>query len=168
MYFKYIRTLFPQPGRLAALRTDAGTEFTNAKVKKLLKEMGIGLELVETDIHEHNGTAERFNTTHQNKIRVLLFDAGFPNTFWGWASDAATYLYNRVPHTVNGDVTPYEKIFDERPNVRNIRVFGTLAHALLPRTKRLDRRTGKRYIIGFTDTGYIVYNPGKRQNGKIL
>ncbi len=98
-----------------------------------------------------------------SEIRALLFDAGFPNTFWGWASDAATYLYNRVPHTANGDVTSYEKFFDKRPNVRNIRVFGTLARALLPQTKRLDRRTGKRYIIGFTDTGYIVYNPA---NGK--
>ncbi len=29
--------------------------------------------------------------------------------------------------------------------------------------KRLDRRTGKRYIVGFTDTGYLVYNP---VNGK--
>ncbi len=102
-------------------------------------------------------------TTHQNKIRALLFDAGFPNTFWGWASDAATYLYNRVPHTANNDITPFEKFFGKRPNIKNMRVFGTLAHTLLPRTKRLDRRTGKRYIIGFTDTGYIVYNPA---NGK--
>ncbi len=162
-YFKYIRTLFLELGRLAALHTDAGTEFTNARVKKILKELGIRLELAETDIHEHNGTAVRFNRTHQNKIRVLLFDAGFSNTFWGWASDAATYLYNRVPHTVNGDVTPYERFYDKRPNVRNIRVFGTLAHTLQPRTKRLDRRMGKRYIVGFTDTGYIVYNP---VNGK--
>ncbi len=90
-YFKYIRTLFPEPGRLAALCTDAGTEFSNARVRKILKEMDIRLELAEADIHEHNGTAERFNRTHQNKIRALLFDAGFPNTFWGWASDAATY-----------------------------------------------------------------------------
>ncbi len=87
-YFKYIRTLFLEPGRLAALRTDAGTEFTNTRVRKILKELGIRLEVAETDIHEHNGTAERFNRTHQNKIRALLFDAGFPNTFWGWASDA--------------------------------------------------------------------------------
>ncbi len=103
--------------------------------------------------------AERYNRTHQNKIRALLFDAGFPNTFWGWASDAATYIYNRVPHVANGNITPYEKFYGKRPNVRNIRVFGTLAHTLLPQTKRLDGRTGKRYIIGFTDTGYIVYNP---------
>ncbi len=163
-YFKYIRSLFPEPGRLAALRTDAGTEFTNAKVRKILKEMGIRLELTETDIHEHNGTAEQFNRTHQNKIRSLLFDAGFPNTFWGWASDTATYLYNRVPHTVNSNVTPYEKFFGNPPNIKNIRVFGTLAHTLQPQTKRLNRRTGKRYIIGFTDTGYIVYNP---VNGKM-
>ncbi len=162
-YFTYVKTLFPQQGRLAALRTDAGTEFTNTKVKRLLDELGIRLELAETDIHEHNGTAERYNRTHQNKIRALLFDAGFPNTFWGWASDAATYLYNRVPHTANNDVTPFEKFFGKRPNIKNIRVFGTLAHTLLPRTKRLDKRTGKRYIIGFTDTGYIVYNP---TNGK--
>ncbi len=140
------------------LRTDAGMEFTNARVRKILKEIGIRLELAETDIHEHNGTEERFNRTHQNKIRALLFDAGFPNTFWGWASDAATYLYNRVPHTANGDVTPYKKFYGKRPNVRNIRVFGTLAHKLQLRTKRLDRRTGKRYIVGFTDMGYIVYN----------
>ncbi len=119
--------------------------------------------MAETDIHEHNGTAERFNRTHQNKIRALLFDAGYPNTFLGWASDAATYLYNRVPHTANGDVTPYEKFYGKRPNVKNIRVFGTLAHTLQLRMKRLDRRTGKRYIVGFTDTGYLVYNP---VNGK--
>ncbi len=158
-----MKTVVPQPGGIAALRTDAGTEFTNAKVRKMLNEKGIRLELAETDIHEHNGTAERYNRTHQNKIRALLFDAGFPNAFWGWASDAATYIYNRVPHTANGDLTPYEKFFGRRPNISNIRVFGTLAHTLQPRTKRLDRRTGKRYIIGFTDTGYIVYNP---KNGK--
>ncbi len=70
-----------QPGSLAALRTDTGTEFTNAKVRKLLKEMSIKLELAKTDIHEHNGRAERYNRTHQNKISALLFDAGFPNTF---------------------------------------------------------------------------------------
>ncbi len=134
-YFKYIRTLFPQRGTFVALRMDAETEFTNAKVRRMLNEMGISLELAETDIHEHNGTAERYNRAQQNKIRVLLFDAGCPNTFSGWASDAVTYIYNRVPHTANGAVTPYEKFHGKRPNVRNIRVFGTLAHMLLPRTK---------------------------------
>ncbi len=57
-YFKYIHTLFLQPESIVALCTDAGTEFTNSKVKKLLNMLGIRLELAEVDVHQHNGMAE--------------------------------------------------------------------------------------------------------------
>ncbi len=122
----------------------------------MLDKMGIRLELAETDTHEHNGTSERYNRTHQDKIRALLFDAGYPSTFWGWASDAVTYLYNTVPHSANGDVTSYKKFHGKWPNIKYIRIFGALGHTLQWRTKRLDRKIGKRYIIGVN--GYRIYS----------
>ncbi len=125
-YLKYIQTLFLQPSGIAALHTDAGTEFTNTKVKRLLKDWGITLELVETEVHQHNGTAERFNGTHQDKIRALLFDSGFSNTIWGWASDATMYIYNWLLHSANDDYTSYERFHGKRPNVIYLPTFGAL------------------------------------------
>ncbi len=153
-YFKYLKTMFPEPGRIARLRTDGGMEFVNSRLKKFLGEQGITLELAETEAHQHNGTAERFNRTLQNRIRALLIDSGYPVTFWGWASDAATYLYNRTPHTANDNYTPYERFHNKRPNVKYLRMFGARVYTLLPRVRKLDRRAGKRYILGYTDTGY--------------
>ncbi len=71
-YFKYLKTMFPEPGRIARLRTDGGTEFVNNRLKKFSEEQGITLEVAETEAHQHNGTVERFNRTLQNRIRALL------------------------------------------------------------------------------------------------
>ncbi len=162
-YFTYLRTLFTQPGHMARFRADAATEFVNAKLKRILKEFGIEEELAEAGAHQHNGTAERYNRTHQNRMRALLFDSGYPKTFWGWASDAATYLYNRTPHKANENYTPYEKFHNNRPNLKYLRMFGAVAYTWLPKVRKLDKRAGQRYILRYTDTGYILYNPNNHK-----
>ncbi len=158
-YLDYIRTRFPRPGQLAMIRTDGGTEFVNKKVTKLLEDFGMTRETSEPYAHQHNGTAERFNRTVQEKIRALLFDAGYPVTFWGHAALAATYLYNRTPHATNNNHTPYELFTGRKPDVKHLRIFGSMAYVHLSGTKKLQKRARQTFIVGYTDTGYLVYDP---------
>ena len=51
---------------------------------------------------------------------------------------AIEYIYNRVPHSAMKWNTPFEAYFGHKPDVSNLRVFGSTAWAQIPLDKRRD------------------------------
>lgn len=41
--------------------------------------------------------------------RALMFRAGFPISFWGECLMTSTYITNRIPTSVLGFISPFEK-----------------------------------------------------------
>ena len=57
-----------------------------------------------------------------DKIRAILFTAKLNIKFWAEALDAAVYIYNKTPHTALNFITPYEKRFNKKPNIDNLKI----------------------------------------------
>ena len=62
------------------------------------------------------------------KARALIFDSHMDKEMWGEAVYVAAYLLNRSP-TETIDVTPIEKWSKKKPNLTNLQIFGSIAHA---------------------------------------
>jgi hypothetical protein len=70
----------------------------------------------------------------------------------------AVYLKTRLPHK-SIQTTPLQAYTGQRPNVRNIRVFGCPVVAKLPgkRPAKLDSHTAMGIFLGYTATEHNVY-----------
>ncbi|GJR29537.1 zinc finger, CCHC-type containing protein [Tanacetum coccineum] len=66
-----------------------------------------------------------------------------PLTFWAKAVRHAIYILNRVPTRALIDKTPYEALYNRKPNLENLRIFGCTAYAkiTIPHLKKLDDRS---------------------------
>jgi ribosomal protein S8/transposase InsO family protein len=161
-----LRTMFPVSYQFRTLRCDNGTEFVNSEIDKILQKYQLKIENSEPNAHEHNGLIERVNRTIEEKIRSLIIRAGFPEGFWGMAAHCAAYLYNRTPHSALNFITPYEKAFDKLPDLSYLRKFGARTYVLdesVPKGRKAKPRSIITYLVGFTSTGYVVYDPKTRK-----
>jgi hypothetical protein len=164
--FREIQVRYPSAGQFDRLRCDQGSEFTSRASQTVLDKYSVIYQLSETNVHEHNGTCERVNRTVQERIRALLFDSGFPSYMWGQVAHAVCWLYNRSPHSAIDFITPYEKFYAKMPNLEQIKLFGSRCEVFvedLPKGAKAQSRTETQFLIGYTSTGYSVYNP---KNGK--
>lgn len=144
------------------LRCDQGSEFTSKASDTVLQKYNVKLDLAEMNVHEHAGTCERLNRTIQERIRALLAESGFPSSFWGQGADAACWLYNRTPHSALDYITPYEKFHVKMPELHQISILGARCEVLdelLPRGEKTKPRSVTQFLIGYTPTGYLTYNP---------
>ena len=57
---------------------------------------------------------------------------------WAEAMHSTAYIQNRVPHSSMKGNTPFEAYFRHKPDVSNLRVFGSTAWARIPLDKKRD------------------------------
>lgn len=157
------------PNQFSILRCDNGTEFLNTAMQVVLDEFGISAEPAEPYTHEHNGTVERLNRTLEERTRALLLESGFPQQLWGQVIQSAVWLYNRTPHSSLEFLTPYEKFYNVAPDLKQIRIVGSRAEVLketLPSGKKFESRSSTCYLVGFYQTGYVLFDPQSKKTIK--
>jgi len=158
----HLKTMFYPQYPFRYLQSDNGPEFTNSEIQKILDKFDMQPRKSEPYEHEHNGLIERAQRTVEERVRALLFNSGFPSSYWGLAAKCATYIYNRTPHASLDFITPFEKVYSKPPDVSNIRVFGsrTAVHdPLVPQGNKTQARANLHYLVGFTSTGYLTIDP---------
>lgn len=114
---------------------------------------------------EQNDMLERMNRIIVEKARCLLFDADLTKLFWAEAVNTAVYLRNRS--VVTGlDKTPMEVWLGKKPDISNIRIFGSKVMVHIPKEKRTkwDKKAKQMTLVGFSDhvKGYRLYDPVKK------
>ena len=96
----------------------------------------------------------------------MLHSSNAPSWLWSEAVKYATYILNRVPSNEKLK-TPFEVFYRIKPNVSNIRVFGSLTFILRPDQdrKKVDDKSLVGMLVGFDEEqkGYRVYVPSKRK-----
>ena len=97
-YLVSARNLLGKNEKICYIKFDQGTEFTGGKFLEILRKEKIETELSPPYTPEHNGVAERFIKTIQEKVRAYMFHSGLPKSMWVLAVDAAVHAYNRTPH----------------------------------------------------------------------
>nr|GEW22933.1 zinc finger, CCHC-type [Tanacetum cinerariifolium] len=129
---------------------DRGGEFTSNEFNKYCKENGIARQLTAPYSPQQNGVVERRNRTVLSTTRSMMKAMKLPLTFWAEAVRRAIYILNRVPTRALIDKTPYEGLYNRKPNLENLRTFGCTAYAkiTIPHLKKLDDRSIPLFYLG--------------------
>ena len=91
-------------------------------------------------------------------MRCLLHSSGLGPEYWSYALIHAVYIKNRLPHTLLNK-TPFEALTGSKPDVTNLRIFGSRLFAKKPgeRPAKLDHHTSNGIFVGYTATTKNVY-----------
>nr|GEV41020.1 zinc finger, CCHC-type [Tanacetum cinerariifolium] len=139
--------------KLRMLRTDRRGEFTLNEFTKYCKEKGIARQLTAPYSPQPNRVVERRNRTVLSTTRSMMKAMKLPLTFWVGAVRQAIYILNRVPTRALEDETPYEALYNTKPNLENLRIFGCTAYAKIttPHLKKLDDRSIPLIYLGIEE-----------------
>jgi hypothetical protein len=90
------------------------------------------------------------------------------NEFWAeLAVNTTVYVRNRSPTKALNGITPYECLFEKKPDVSNLRVFGCVTYVHIPdnQRKKLDAKSRKSIFMGYPEgvKGYKLYDPVSRK-----
>jgi transposase InsO family protein len=137
------------------IRSDNGPEFS---LSTFYSSKGIIHQRSCVETPQQNGRVERKHQHILNVGRALLYHSKLPKSFWSYALLHATFIINRVPTPVLGNMSPYQKFYDQLPDINSFKVFGSLCYAstLTAHRSKLDPRARKSVFLGYT-TGFKGY-----------
>ena len=81
----------------------------------------------------------------------MLLSSNLPQSLCAEAVAYNVYIPNQVLSSA-AKVTPFEAWNGRRPDVSNIRIFGSRAFVRCPNTKKLDARSEEGAFVGISDT----------------
>ena len=152
--------------KLKILRSDNGGEYSSTVFKNFLKDEGVVHQKTIPKTPEQNGVSERMNRTLMESVRSMLHDAKLPHYFWAETLMTAVYLRNRSPTKALQNMTPYEKLKGNKPDVKLLRSFGCVAYSHIPNDERqkLDAKGRKCILLGYgaETKGYRLYDSMKK------
>ncbi|CAB0003808.1 unnamed protein product, partial [Nesidiocoris tenuis] len=164
-YLMEIRKMIGPQTKISELRTDAGTEYRNDEMKRLLAKEEIVHTACETATPQHIAPAERLNLEIAEKVRAHLISSGMPTYFWAYAMNHVLYIHNRSPNASNNYLSPYQKILNVPPSLESIKRFGCETYILDVHAKNKPKftpRSSLGFLLQCTDTGYIVFDAAKK------
>ncbi|ETN19144.1 hypothetical protein PPTG_21417 [Phytophthora nicotianae INRA-310] len=87
---------------------------------------------------------------------------GVSTEWWAEAVSTAVYLTNRSTNSLHPTRTLYELVYQSRPRLDHLRVFGSMGYAHVDKTKRtkLEPKSFKCLFLGYADDskGYRVFD----------
>jgi len=145
--------------KIKKLRCDNGKEYINKDIFRLAREKGIVIDPCPPYVHQLNGTAERYNRSIMDTARCLLSEARVNKRFWPEIIKTAAYLKNRTLANTIEKKTPYEILTGRKPNISNLRIYGSRVFVRVPEEKRKskwDRKADLGILLGYENVGYRV------------
>ncbi|ETP08782.1 hypothetical protein F441_15296 [Phytophthora nicotianae CJ01A1] len=129
-------------GRMKCLRSGNGTEFVNKAMDKICQQNGILHQKTVSYSPEQNG--------------------GVSTEWWAEALSTAVYLTNRSTNSLHPTRTLYDLVYQSRPRLDHLRVFGSMGYAHVDKSKRtkLEPKSFKCLFLGYADDskGYRVFD----------
>ncbi|CAH0516241.1 unnamed protein product [Peronospora belbahrii] len=134
---KYIPMVQTQFGKkVKFVRHNGAREVATNSLQDFYEDEGIEQQTTVPYAHQTNRTAER-------AIRIvtigrsILHRAKLDKCFWAEAPMTAIYIKNRLPSSKVVHKTPFEIVYNSKPSVKRMRVFGCQTFILTPKEKRL-------------------------------
>ncbi|KAK9084342.1 hypothetical protein Scep_030813 [Stephania cephalantha] len=144
------------------IRTDNGTEFVNSTISFFLQSYGILHQKSCPYTPQQNGVVERKHRQLLNIARAIRFQSHLPKRFWGECLLTATFLTNRLPTSTLNWKSPYEELFQRKPDYTVLKTFGCLAFAsnLSPHKDKFDSRAITSIFVGYPSgqKGYKLFD----------
>jgi hypothetical protein len=159
---KFCKFIYTQHGiKIKRWLSDGGTEFNMAN--DYCESEGMAWGLTHAYVSDMNGSAEKIGSDIMRRGFAILHDAGLKKSLWGLCMEAANYLRNRSPNASLDGKTPYEALYNVKPDVSHLRIIGSLVYTDVPKEKRLkhESHTNLDIFVGYTDTERLVkvYDP---------
>lgn len=159
---KRLQSLVPG-ATLKVLQSDNGGEYISTQMIRFLEQRGIQHRRTTPRNPHQNGVAERLNRTLVELVRAMLHHKSLPKLFWAEALCTAMHVRNRVTtRGLGARTTPYEVLFQRKPNLSYLRVFGSTCWYTLPRDNvdKLDPRAREAIMIGYArgSRGYKLWD----------
>ena len=133
---------------------DGGSEFV--ELIDYAHEEGMKIEDSASHVHSQNGKVERQVRSVKEGSRALLAASGMLTDayrkFWFYAVRHITDIYNVLPR-VSGEPSPYEMVYQKKPDLSKFVVFGAPGHAKRETKLKLNTHRRVRYL-GVNATGY--------------
>ena len=133
--------------RIVNWKSDAGGEYTSKAFTEMLKDRGIKILQSVPHAHQQNGRAERLIRTLMDKAESIRLQACLPQSWWEFALDHATHVYNRTPIRQLGWSTPYQRMTNQKPNIDHLRIFSCGAYVFIPAEVRKNKLSPKSELM---------------------
>lgn len=153
---EYVAMAEAQHGcKVSRLRADRGGEYMSNEFFEFCKQKGIQTNHTVAYNSQMNGIAERLNRTLQEKALSMLTAGNMHRKFWNEAVCTANYIKNRCPTSAYGkqfiDKTPAEIWHKKKPDLSNMRIFGSVCYNHIPGNKRtkLQVKSTKCIMVGY-------------------
>jgi len=142
--------------KVANLYIDNGREYLSNEMRQFCVDKGISYHLTVPHTPQQNGVAERMIRTLTEKARTMVNGAQLNKMFWGEAILTATYLVNRLPsNALMHNKTPYEMWHNKKPNLKYLKVFGSIVYVHQKvRKRKFDDKSSKAILVGFEPNGF--------------
>ena len=148
--------------KVIAVRHDGAKEFATTILKEFYAKKGIKQQITVRYAHSTNATAERMIRTVVTMARCLIRHANLDKCFWAEACQTAIYIRNRMPTARLQDKTPYEEVYNGKPDMKQLRVFGCIVYALTPSElrRKWDPKSTKGLFMGYEENSkaYRVFD----------
>ena len=73
------------------------------------------------------------------------------------ALETAVYIYNITLHSSLNYISPFERLYNKKPNLNNIKIQGSITYYLNKiQTTKLEPRAKKAILVGFNNINYKV------------
>ncbi|KAK9120307.1 hypothetical protein Syun_017924 [Stephania yunnanensis] len=145
--------------KIKCLRSDNGGEYMSHDFFHSAQKNGITRQMTCPSTPQQNGVSERKLAHLVSMSLSWLHDKGLPRELWAEAVQCACYVINHLPPWPGNEKSPFEFLYDKKPNVNYFRVFGSTCYVHIPKSNRtkLDPRAKKCIFVG-----YDTYKKGWR------
>ena len=146
---------------VSIVRFDRGGEFISNDLQQWLTRKGIKIEYTVANSSQQIGKRERLWRTNMNMTRCLLYQSSLPKNLWCFAYNHAINIRNRIIGSHRNDKSPLTKMFNIKPNLVGLNIFGCPISVKENDCKKLDFRSYDMIFIGHSkeSKGVICYNP---------
>jgi hypothetical protein len=132
--------------------SDAGGEYMSLTFTTMLKEKGIEILQSIPHAHQQNGRAERIIRTLMDKEETMRLQACLPQSWWEFALDHATDIYNRTPNRRLNWQTPFQLLNGSKPSIDHLRVLGCGAYVFIPEEVRINKLAPRSELMTYLGT----------------
>ncbi|GJT18542.1 putative ribonuclease H-like domain-containing protein [Tanacetum coccineum] len=149
------------------IRTDNGTKFVNKDLTDYYECVGIFHQKTVLRTPQQNDVVERRNRTLVEATRTMLIFSKAPMFLWAEVVATACYTQNRSFIHTRHCKTPYELVYDKKPDITFFRVFGALCYPTndIEDLGKLQPIADIGIFVGYASSrkGYRIYNKRTRR-----
>ena len=171
-YHSLCRTRSKDDHPIERLRSDYGSELQSHKADEWMEKEGIIFEPSAPYSQEQNGVSERMGRTIMDMTRATILEGNIDDDLWPELVLAMTYVKNSRPTKALQNLSPYEALTQDHPDISHLRVLGSTVYVFLHEEERLLKsekwapRALKGTLVGYD--GHTIYRVHIKEQNKVI